>query len=50
MFWSTDDGLYNVDQLTRNAQDHIDTALKRNTPKEDMELLQEAFEHMYVHF
>jgi hypothetical protein len=50
MFWSTDDGLYSVDQLTKNAQVHIDTALKRNTTKEDLELLQEAFEHMYVYF
>lgn len=50
MFWSTDEGLYNVDQLTQDAQDHINTAMKRNVPKEDMELLREAFKHMYVRF
>jgi hypothetical protein len=50
MFWSTDEGLYNVDQLTKNAQDHIITALKRNMPKEDLELLHDAFKHMYVYF
>lgn len=46
MFWSTDEGLYNVDQLTQDAQDHINTAMKRNVPKEDMELLREAFKHI----
>jgi len=50
MFWSTDDGLYNVDQLTNGAQVLIDTARERNTSKEDMYLLDEAFKHMYVGF
>ena len=46
MFWSTDDGLYNVIELLKNAQSHIDTAIKRNMPRQDIDLLHEAFKHV----
>ncbi|KAF9014155.1 hypothetical protein BDQ17DRAFT_1536631 [Cyathus striatus] len=46
MFWSVDERLYNVDQLVEDAQVHIDRALDRNAPPEDMELLYNAFKHV----
>lgn len=48
MFWSVDDGKYNVDQLARDAQIHINRAIERNTSPEDMNLLHDAFHHVYV--
>lgn len=46
MFWSVEDGRYNVDQLARDAQIHINRAIERNTPPEDMNLLYDAFKHV----
>lgn len=49
MFWFVDEGLYYVDELTKNAQQHIENAIKRpNTTQEDKILLKEAFKHMLV--
>lgn len=50
MFWSVDEDLYNVDQLLGDAQDHINTAIKRKVPQEDLALLHNAFRHMYVSY
>lgn len=46
MFWSVNEELYNVDQLTRDAQATIDLAMRRNMSPEDIQLVQEAFRHM----
>jgi hypothetical protein len=48
MFWSTDDGLYNVDELAKSAPKTIELATSRNVPAEDMSLLDAAFKHVYV--
>ncbi|TFK36351.1 hypothetical protein BDQ12DRAFT_686775 [Crucibulum laeve] len=46
MFWSVDDGLYQTDQLLRDAEIHIKRAIERGTPPEDMKLLYDAFKHI----
>ncbi|RDB22176.1 putative ATP-dependent helicase C23E6.02 [Hypsizygus marmoreus] len=48
MFWSTDDALYNVDELAKNAQEHINIAIERKMPPEDLALLNEAFKHVKI--
>lgn len=48
MFWSIDENLYNADQLLEEAQTHIDRAIERKAPAEDLELLQNAFKHLSV--
>ncbi|GLB34634.1 putative SNF2 family protein N-terminal domain [Lyophyllum shimeji] len=48
MFWSTDDSLYNVDEIVRNSQEFIDVALSRNTPQEDLTALKEALKHVML--
>lgn len=46
MFWAVDDKYYNADQLLRDAEEHIGTALERDMPDEDMVLLRDAFHHL----
>ncbi|PFH51695.1 hypothetical protein AMATHDRAFT_142017 [Amanita thiersii Skay4041] len=46
MLWSIDDGLYSVDQLLIDDERHIQTAIKRNMPQEDIKLLHDAFRHI----
>ena len=48
MFWSTDDKRYNVDQLYREGKVHMDRAIARNLPPEDIALLKDALRHMFV--
>lgn len=48
MFWRVDDGLYNVDQLCHDSQEHIDTAISRNVDAVDLEMMHDAFAHLYV--
>lgn len=48
MFWSIDENLYNADQLLEDAQVHINRAIERNAPPEDLELLHKAFKHLSV--
>ncbi|KAG6864745.1 hypothetical protein C0991_007420 [Blastosporella zonata] len=46
MFWSSDDGLFNVTEMLKNSPKYIKVASKRNSPPEDMALLNEAVKHI----
>ncbi|KIL67165.1 hypothetical protein M378DRAFT_191789 [Amanita muscaria Koide BX008] len=47
MLWSVDDlNLYHVDQLLVDKDTHIQRAIKRNMPEEDIRLLYDAFRHI----
>jgi hypothetical protein len=48
LFWRVDDRLYNADELVKNANKHIERAIKRGMPEEDISLLESAFNHLYV--
>lgn len=48
MFWSTDDKRYYVDQIHRERKVHMDRAIARNRPPEDIALLKAALRHMYA--
>ncbi|KAF8077645.1 hypothetical protein FPV67DRAFT_1462505 [Lyophyllum atratum] len=48
MFWSSDDTLYNVDEVSENADKFIEVALRRNAPQEDIRLLKEALKHIFI--
>ncbi|KAF8163635.1 hypothetical protein B0H34DRAFT_781279 [Crassisporium funariophilum] len=46
LFWSVDTELYNAQQLVQSEDDHIDTAVKRSMPEEDISSMREAFRHL----
>lgn len=46
MFWSTNDELYNVDELIRIKSKTMNSAITRERPVEDMALLDAAFRHV----
>jgi hypothetical protein len=46
LFWHVDDRLYNADELVKNANEHIQRAIKRGTSEEDISLLKSAFQHL----
>ncbi|KAF9469380.1 P-loop containing nucleoside triphosphate hydrolase protein [Collybia nuda] len=46
MFWSTDDRLYNIDELYKNCSKIIESAVKRNRPPGDMALLDTAYRNV----
>lgn len=46
MFWSTDDNLYNVDELNQQSSERRDLAIKRGRPAEDIALLDAAHSHV----
>lgn len=48
LFYRVDDQLYNADELVKNANEHIQRALKRGVSEEDLSLLRSAFKHLYV--
>lgn len=46
MFWSTNDELYNVDELIKIKSKTMNSAITRERPVEDMALLDAAFRHV----
>lgn len=46
MFWAVDQNLYNVDELTKNAEDQLQRAIERDSSPEDISLLREALVHV----
>lgn len=48
MFWSVDDGLYNVDELIRHAETKVQTAIDRGASEADLALIRNAFKHMFA--
>ncbi|KAF6763738.1 SNF2 family N-terminal domain-containing protein [Ephemerocybe angulata] len=48
MFWSVDENRHFVDEIHRNAKKHMETALKRNRPPEDIQLLEDALRHAEI--
>ncbi|KAJ2928027.1 hypothetical protein H1R20_g9068, partial [Candolleomyces eurysporus] len=46
MFWSTDEQLYNAEQLHKDAATHMNRAIERQRPPEDIALLKDALRHI----
>ncbi|KAF5386941.1 hypothetical protein D9615_001552 [Tricholomella constricta] len=46
MFWSTDDNLFGVEEILKNAPTFTKVALERNAPQQDMMMLNEAVKHI----
>ncbi|KAF9532907.1 SNF2 family N-terminal domain-containing protein [Crepidotus variabilis] len=47
-FWHVNDELYNAPTLLKDAEKTLQTALARNTPEDEIELLKEAFRHLQL--
>ena len=50
MFWAVDANLYGIAQIVQESEVHLQTALDRKIPTEDMKLLQDAIMHVYAPF
>lgn len=48
LFWFVSDELYNAQQLVADADEHINKAIDRGMPAEDIAAIQTAFMHLYV--
>ncbi|KAJ3576884.1 hypothetical protein NP233_g125 [Leucocoprinus birnbaumii] len=48
MFWHVDETFYNVDSLAQHAQTHIERAIERNMPEEDIQLVRDALHHVQL--
>ncbi|OBZ69321.1 hypothetical protein A0H81_10948 [Grifola frondosa] len=46
MFWHVDDNLFRVDEVLKNAEKALETALKRQKGSEDIELIQQSITHL----
>ena len=48
LFWFVSDELYNAQQLVADADGHINKAIERGMPSEDISAIQTAFMHLYA--
>jgi hypothetical protein len=48
LFWFVSDELYNAQQLVASADEHINKAIEREMPSEDVSAIQTAFMHLYA--